>query len=211
MNRHYPIRSTRTLSCLVAHRRECCSRDRGAIHRWGYHVGSVVRSVFSAAHAGRVDAKYMEGGLRQWFLAIVVVLMSTSVLADEALDQIAISELDRRFQAAVKHNDAATMAEILHEDMILVVGDGRTFTREEQLRDAKQKLILYDIQDEEPGTQTVRVHGDTGIVTALLHIKGSRNGLPIERHLWFSDTYVRTPTGWKYLFGQASLALPPNA
>lgn len=152
----------------------------------------------------------IEGALRQWFLAIVVVSMSTSVLADEALDQIAISELDLRFQAAVKHNDAATMAEILHEDMILVVGDGRTFTREEQLRDAKQKLILYDIQDEEPGTQTVRVHGDIGIVTALLHIKGSRNGLPIERRLWFSDTYVRTSTGWKYLFGQASLALPPN-
>jgi len=26
--------------------------------------------------------------------------------------------------------------------------------------------------------------------------------------LWFSDTYVRTATGWRYVFGQASIALP---
>jgi hypothetical protein len=26
----------------------------------------------------------------------------------------------------------------------------------------------------------------------------------------FSDTYVRTPSGWRYVFGQASLPLPPN-
>ena len=29
--------------------------------------------------------------------------------------------------------------------------------------------------------------------------------------LWFSDTYVRTPDGWKYAFGQVSLPLPPPA
>jgi ketosteroid isomerase-like protein len=33
-------------------------------------------------------------------------------------------------------------------------------------------------------------------------------GAAFERKLWFSDTYVRTPTGWRYVFGQASLALP---
>ena len=29
-----------------------------------------------------------------------------------------------------------------------------------------------------------------------------------DRTLWFSDTYVRTAQGWRYAFGQASLALP---
>jgi hypothetical protein len=29
-----------------------------------------------------------------------------------------------------------------------------------------------------------------------------------ERKLWFSDTYVRTAGGWKYVLGQASLPLP---
>jgi hypothetical protein len=45
-------------------------------------------------------------------------------------------------------------------------------------------------------------------VTARLWLKGVNEGVAFERHLWFSDTYVRTPTGWRYAFGQASLPLP---
>jgi ketosteroid isomerase-like protein len=137
--------------------------------------------------------------------------MSGSALADSSTDRQLISELDRKFQAAVKQNDAVTMAQILHPDMILVLGDGRTFTREEQLRESEQKLLVYEIQDEEPGTQTVRVCGDTGVVTALLRIKGANKGVGFDRRVWFSDTYVRTPSGWKYFIGQASLALPSAA
>jgi ketosteroid isomerase-like protein len=69
-------------------------------------------------------------------------------------------------------------------------------------------MIDYEIQDEEPGTQTVRVIGDTAVVTALLRLKGTQDGAAFDRRLWFSDTYVRTPEGWKYFFGQASLMLP---
>jgi hypothetical protein len=53
--------------------------------------------------------------------------------------------------------------------------------------------------------------GDTGVVTAKLWIKGTRDGVPFDRTLWFSDTYVRTKGGWKYVFGQASLPLPKEA
>ena len=50
--------------------------------------------------------------------------------------------------------------------------------------------------------------GDTAVVTARLWIKGTKNGEAFNRRLWFSDTYVRTPQGWRYVFGQASLKLP---
>jgi ketosteroid isomerase-like protein len=52
------------------------------------------------------------------------------------------------------------------------------------------------------------VWGDTAVVTALLWTKGTADGKPFERELWFSDTYVRTKGGWRYVFGQASLPLP---
>ncbi len=56
----------------------------------------------------------------------------------------------------------------------------------------------------------MRLYGeDTAIVTALLWLKGTtRAGEAFERRLWFSDTYVRTAEGWRYAFGQASIALP---
>jgi hypothetical protein len=52
--------------------------------------------------------------------------------------------------------------------------------------------------------------GDTAVVTAKLLLKGTREGTAFDRKLWFSDTYVRTPRGWRYVFGQASIALPPE-
>ena len=81
-------------------------------------------------------------------------------------------------------------------------------SRDDLLKEARSRAIAYEIQDEAPGSQTVRVYGDTAVVTAKLHIKYATGGKTVDRTLWFSDTYVRTPGGWRYAFGQASLALP---
>lgn len=120
-----------------------------------------------------------------------------------------VSALDMEFQEAVKLHDVATIERILHEDMILVLGDGRIVTREEIVCSARDKKIEYAQQDEDAGTQLVRLWGDTAVVTARLWVKGTRSdGAQFDRRLWFSDTYVRTPSGWKYAFGQASLPIP---
>ena len=116
-----------------------------------------------------------------------------------------VAALDTDYQAAVKRNDAETMARILDDRFVLVLGDGRTATKADLLDQATQKSIKYEQQDEEAGTQTVRLFGDTAVVTAKLWVKGARAGTAFDRKLWFSDTYVRTPQGWKYVFGQASL------
>lgn len=68
--------------------------------------------------------------------------------------------------------------------------------------------IVYERQVEDAGTQAVRMYGNTAIVTARLWSKGRGPRGAFEHHLWFSDTYVRTPEGWRYVFGQASLPLP---
>lgn len=139
--------------------------------------------------------------------SIVTMVAATTSPSSSADDQAIVAALDTQFQLAVKHNDAETMDRILHEDYYLVLGDGRIETRKELLDLARGKTIVFEQQDEE--TQRVRVFGDVAIVTAKLWLKGTRNGVAFDRKLWFSDTYVRTANGWKYLFGQASLPLPP--
>lgn len=132
---------------------------------------------------------------------------------DQDTDRRTIAAIDTAYQAAVERNDAITMAEILHDDMILVVGVGATYTREDILRSAREEDCVYERQVEDEGTQVVRMYGpDTGVVTARLWLKGTRaDGSSFDRRLWFSDTYVRTARGWKYAFGQASMDLPPQA
>ena len=98
------------------------------------------------------------------------------------------------------------MDRILADDFVLVTGRGQAFTKTDLLTQARNKTTVYEHQEEIE--QKVRVWGDTAVVTALLWIKGTTAGTVSDRKLWFSDTYVRTPAGWKYIFGQASLALP---
>ena len=136
--------------------------------------------------------------------------VALSAGAAQAADDVAtVANLDIRYQQAVKANDAETMAKILHPQMILVVGSGAVVTRDDLLKQARAKSVDYEIQDEEPGSQTVRMFGaDTAVVTAKLRLKYASQGKAFDRTLWFSDTYIRTSEGWRYAFGQASLALP---
>jgi ketosteroid isomerase-like protein len=128
-----------------------------------------------------------------------------------AEDEKAVAELDTQYQSAVERNDAETMGRILHDDFVLVVGNGTTYTREDLLKSARDREFTWEHQVEDPGTQKVRVWGDTAVVTARLWLKGTSSaGRTIDKKLWFSDTYVRTPAGWRYAFGQASLSLPPS-
>ena len=138
----------------------------------------------------------------------IVSEASAKARTDSAGDEATISILDLEFQRAVKANDAETIDRILHDHYWLVLGNGTVVTRRELIEEARSRAIQYEVQDEVPGTQKVRVWGDTGVVTAKLKIKGWRGGKPFSRTLWFSDTYVRTPEGWKYAFAQASLPLP---
>ncbi len=67
-------------------------------------------------------------------------------------DSKAVAVLDSEFQQAVKRHDVATIERMLHEDMILVLGDGRRFTRQDIVQSAREKKIAYEQQDEAEGT-----------------------------------------------------------
>ena len=143
--------------------------------------------------------------------ATTIVLMALSfVKSDTRSDDEAkvVAALDTEYQAAVKKNDAATMASILAEDFVLVTGRGKVFTKNDLLKEAREGKTVYERQDEIE--QTVRLWGDAAVVTALLWVKGTTDGKQFEYKLWFSDTYVRTTKGWKYVFGQSSIPLPKD-
>ncbi|MFZ2031974.1 MAG: nuclear transport factor 2 family protein [Vitreimonas sp.] len=148
-------------------------------------------------------------------VALTALLSAGTAYASPEADRANVAALDTAYQAVVERNDADGMGAILHPDMILVVGAGTVYTRAQLIESARSQELIYEHQVEDAGTQTVRLYGaDTAIVTARLWLKGHNRetGVAFDRTLWFSDTYVRTPDGWRYAFGQASSALanPPQ-
>ena len=145
-------------------------------------------------------------------MATVAAMAAAGASAAPADDEKTVAQLDRDYQYAVKMNDAATMARIHADDMILVTGRGKVVPGKALEEQARKGTTKYEQQDEIEGTQKVRVWGDTAVVTALLWIKGTdpERGV-FDYKVWFSDTYVRIDGRWRYAFGQASIALPKES
>lgn len=135
----------------------------------------------------------------------VLTLIPPVACADSVEDIKAVAALDTQYQAAVKNNDAAAMDRILADDFVVVTGSGKVYTKADLLQFAKTRRVQYEHQED--SDQTVRVWGGTAVVTAKLWMKGLDQGKPFDFHIWFSDTYVRTPDGWRYVHGQTSLPL----
>jgi ketosteroid isomerase-like protein len=124
-------------------------------------------------------------------------------------DEAILAALDEQYQAAVKHNDDKTMDQILADNFVLVTGSGKTYTKKDLLEEARSGLYIYEHQED--SERSVRMWGDTAVVTAKLWEKGSNGGRPFDYTVWFSDLYIRASKGWRYVFGQSSLPLPTSS
>lgn len=149
------------------------------------------------------------GIIRALYIVLVGLMLAGNTTAEAMKsDAEMVAALDTEYQAAVERNDAGTMDKILADDFILVLGNGTAHDKAKLLDNARTKKFIYEKQVEIDDSQKVRVWKDTAVVTAKLWVKGTQDGKPFDFKLWFSDTYVRTKDGWKYVFGQASLPLP---
>jgi hypothetical protein len=66
----------------------------------------------------------------------------------------------------VESDDLGTMDRILADDFVLVLGNGTTASKADLLKEARDKAYTDERQDEID--QTVRVWGDTAVVSARL-------------------------------------------
>jgi ketosteroid isomerase-like protein len=157
----------------------------------------------------------------QAFLGVTIVLASQNARdtlavagitqsvhrADPLPDEKAsLAALDEQYQAAVKHNDYQAMDRILADNFVLVTGSGKTYSKKDLLEEARSGQYIYEHQEDTE--RSVRTWGDAAVVTAKLWEKGTNGGRPFDYTVWFSDVYIRTPQGWRYVFGQSSLPVP---
>jgi ketosteroid isomerase-like protein len=141
-------------------------------------------------------------------LALAAATFTMIAAAGVVDDQKTVAALDTEYQQAVKNNDAASISRLLSDDFVLILGTGKTVSKADLVNEARTSRRQYNRQ--ESTERTVRVWGDTAVVTAKLWAMGTENGKPFEVFIWFSDTYVRTPSGWRYCLGQASIPLPSS-
>src|SRR6266851_9173495 len=95
---------------------------------------------------------------------VAIILLTVPCVIPKTLgdnDKTTVAKLDAEYQAAVKRNDAATMDRILADDFALVTGKGRIYTKADLLKEANDKNVIYERQED--SQQKVRVWGNTAV------------------------------------------------
>ena len=182
---------------------------KGALVRgwWKPVNGEVRETAATSTDGGKTWKPWFDLGFRPVTGATDDTRAPANPANEEKIDaEKAVAALDTQYQAAVKKNDADTMSRILADDFALVTGSGKIYSKADLVAEARSGRVHYERQDDRD--QTVRVWGDTAVITARLWEKGTDDGKPFEYLVWFSDTYVRTPAGWRYVFGQSSCPCP---
>lgn len=138
----------------------------------------------------------------------MVGISSTALAAGAPVCRNDVAALDTEFQTAVKRNDVAAVDRLLPSDYILVSATGDVQTKADLVKEARQRKYVYTHQED--SRRTVRMWGNTAVLTALLWAQGTTEGKHFDVKVWFSDTYVCTSQGWRYVFAQVGTHVPAS-
>ncbi len=111
-------------------------------------------------------------------------------------------ELEQAWCVATLAGDSAAVAQIEDAGFVRTDAQGNAVGREDELKDLEAHSVEYSgCENREP---SVRVDGDTAVVSGVRLLEGVSGDVPFKRMLRFSDTFVRRPDGWKAVKAQSA-------
>jgi ketosteroid isomerase-like protein len=134
--------------------------------------------------------------------ALTIFASSLLVFGQESDEENAVLQAERDLATAYLNNEDGAIAHYVMEDYTLTNSTGKITTRANDLDEARKKDPKYDVF--ENNDMTVRIHGDTAVVTGRRHMKGTAGGKPFDSKFQFTDTFVKDAGRWRLLAGHVS-------
>lgn len=141
-------------------------------------------------------------------LYLIFLLVDLSVTLKATPDAVLIKKADIELNHLILDRDARRAEAFYSNDFILTISSGTTKYKQDMVTDIgspERSLIVNETTNAE-----VRVVGSTAVLTGTLHQKGSLRGKFFDNQMIITDTWVKTPIGWKLLSCHASLQPPVN-
>jgi uncharacterized protein (TIGR02246 family) len=138
---------------------------------------------------------------------IAAIAVTTSAFADLREDEAAIRQVIRDTCKAYQDGNARRMAELLTEDFTLTDSGGTVTTRADDMANAESGAVRYELF--ENYDMTVRLYGDSSVVTGKTRVKGTAGSSAFAAEFQFTDTLVRR--GGKWLFAASHASRLPAA
>jgi ketosteroid isomerase-like protein len=115
-----------------------------------------------------------------------------------------VTRLSDQYIAALKGKDAAALERIWADDLTFVNSGGAVQTKAQRLADIKSGANQFDTLD--AAERTVRVYGDTAVMTTLSTIKGRYGGQEVSGQFRVTQVLVRRGGAWQIVAIQMTRA-----
>jgi uncharacterized protein (TIGR02246 family) len=111
-----------------------------------------------------------------------------------------LKQLENEWVNAQKAKNADRLSEILADDWVSLDWDGSTTRKAEAV--AHMKMAGYSLESIEMGPMTVRVFGNTAVVTGSDTEKSTQNGRDASGKYVWTDVFVKQNGKWRAVASQ---------
>ena len=119
-----------------------------------------------------------------------------------------LTQLTDQYIAALKSKDTATLQRIWSDDLTFITLRGDVQTKAQRLADIQSGANRFDSL--ETTDRTVRVYGDTAVMTSLTTLKGQYGGQEASGQFRVTNVFVRRGGAWQIVSLQMTpIATPP--
>jgi ketosteroid isomerase-like protein len=143
--------------------------------------------------------------IRNLCCCLILAVGSVAVSAQQAADprESKLMVLERLWNEAQVHRDAAALDALVSNRFINTEYDGEVSDKQQFLADIKDPLYkpsLANIQDVK-----MNFFGETAVVTGVYHTQGTYQGRPYDHVGRFTDTWIFDGQKWQCVASHTSL------
>lgn len=150
--------------------------------------------------------------MKEWMLMPALVLtmaMAGAQARDAKQDERAILQAEAALCEAFESGDAAYLRDALDPRFTLVDSRGTVTNLEQNLQEVQAREPRYETFRNHG--QSIRIYGDTAIITGVTSVKGTAGGEAFAADFRFTDTWLYRDGRWLLAASHASRLSAPSA
>jgi len=120
-----------------------------------------------------------------------------------------LTQLTDQYIAALKGKDTAALERIWADDLTFINPGGAVFTKAQRLADIQSGANRFDSL--EASDRTVRIYGDTAVMTSLTTMKGQYGGQDASGQYRVTNVFAKRGGGWQIVSLQMTPIVTPPA
>ncbi len=109
------------------------------------------------------------------------------------ITQAQILEVEEHLRQAMLHNDVDALDVLIAPDLLFTGHMGQIATKEDDL--AAHRARMLRVTTIEPSDQRIQLHPDFAVVSMLMHLVGTYDGVPIDQRMRYTRVWSRCPDG----------------